>query len=131
MKRVAYLLLLLASPAFAQDAPPVESPPEPLPEPVAAKPDPRIDDLDARLRKAEEELADAKDDNSYLEEKLNSLLPLQNKITGYLDFGAFGTTGNGAGTRTDVGHFLFPQYSYVPETWVFYGDPLSTTVNSR
>lgn len=134
MKRFAYLLLVIAYPAFADDLPAEQ--PAPVAEPP--KPDPRIkeleartSDLDARLKAAEEALQDAKDDNSYLEEKLNSLLPLQNKITGYLDFGAFATTGNGAGTRTDVGHFLFPEYSYVPETWVFYGDPLSTTVNSR
>jgi hypothetical protein len=135
MKRLAYVLLLLAPPAFADDPPPAE---QPAPVAEAPKPDPRISELDARVRDlderlkaAEEALQDAKDDNSYLEEKVNSLLPLQNRFTGYVDFGAFATTGNGAGTRTDVGHLLFPEYSYVPETWVFYGDPLSTSVNSR
>lgn len=136
MRRLAYLLVLLASPAFAQDAPvpvdPPQPPPEPAPEqqdPPARPDDPKLKELEDRLQAVEDELDAQKDDNKYLEEKIESLVPL--KITGYLDLGAFATTGNGAGTRTDVGHLLFPEYSYVPETWVFYGDPLSTAVNSR
>jgi hypothetical protein len=128
MKRFAYLVVLFASPVLAEDEP---APPPVAEEPKADPRDAKLEELDERLRKAEEALEEAKDDNTYLDEKLTALLPVQNKITGYLDFGLFATTGNGAGTRTDVGHFLFPEYSYVPETWVFYGDPLSTTVNSR
>src|ERR1041385_4587112 len=146
MKRLAYLVVLFASPAFAQDAPPVpvNEPPkeEPAKPPDQAQPPAPADDkkdenaekvkeLEQRLEKVEQQLDDAKDDNSYLEEKLQSLLPIANKLTGYVDIGGFATTGTGAGTRTDVGHMFFPQYSYVPETWVFYGDPLSTSVNSR
>jgi hypothetical protein len=141
MKRLPLLALLVAAPAFADDPVPVNQP-EPTPQqaqPATDEPKPdanaeanaRIQELEKRLEKAEQDLADAKDDHSFLEEKLNALMPLQSKLTGYIDLGAFATTGNGAGTRTDVGHLLFPQYSYVPETWVFYGDPLSTAVNSR
>src|SRR5690349_14679517 len=134
-KRLAYLLVLAASPALAQDAPVRVYQPEPQPQPSQPSPhddDPlpaagnatnaRVEAIEARLRTVEDELDAQKDDNKYLEEKIESMVPL--KITGYLDLGAFATTGNGAGTRTDVGHMLFPEYSYVPETWVFYGDPL-------
>jgi hypothetical protein len=135
VKRIAYLLVLAASPAFAQEAPtPVNEPektdkPAEPEEPPPPKEDPKIKELEERLQNVEDELDAQKDDNKYLEEKIESMVPL--KLTGYVDLGAFATTGNGAGTRTDVGHMLFPEYSYVPETWVFYGDPLSTTVNSR
>lgn len=48
---------------------------------------------------------------------------------GYLDVGAFDTTGDGAGHVQDLGHLIFPQYSDIG--WVFHGDPLATMVNSR
>ncbi|HSD89004.1 MAG TPA: outer membrane beta-barrel protein [Kofleriaceae bacterium] len=140
MKCLPLLVLLVAAPAFADDPVPVNQPEPAQPAPPATdepKPDAnaeasaRMQELEKRLEKAEQDLADAKDDNSFLEQKLDALMPLQTKLTGYIDLGAFATTGNGAGTRTDVSNLLFPQYSYVPGTWVFYGDPLSTTVNSR
>jgi hypothetical protein len=133
VKRIAFASLLIASPALAQtpEPQPVEQAPE-APEP---KPDPneeRTRALEERMQKLEDELAQAKDDNTYLEEKLQALMPLTGKISGYLDLGAFVTSGNGAGTRSDLGNFLFPEYAgVVPGSWVFYGDPLSTTVNSR
>jgi hypothetical protein len=136
MKRIAYALVLLAAPAAAQPADP--PPAEPAAPPAEPAPDPnaiataRMRALEKRLEKVEEELAVQKEDNSFLEEKLNALLPLQNKISGYLDLGAFATTGNGAGTRSDLLNTIFPEYAgVVPGSWVFYGDPLSTTVNSR
>src|SRR5690349_3940969 len=124
MKRLPYLLVLVAANAFAQ-TPPDQEPAKPEPpqpeetKPEEPKPDPnaerdaKIKELEERLQKVEEDLDQAKDDNSYLEEKLQSLLPVLNKFSGYVDLGAFATTGNGAGTRTDVGHVIFPQYSYV------------------
>jgi hypothetical protein len=131
MKRIAYLVLLVGSPVFAQEAPVPVDAPQPTEEqpPPPPREDPRIKELEDRLQEVEDELDAQKDDNKYLEEKIDSLVPL--KLSGYLDLGAFATTGNGAGTRTDIGHAYFPEYSYVPETWVFYGDPLSTAVNSR
>jgi hypothetical protein len=149
MKRLACLLLCVAAPALAQptdapppagpppadDPPPAEPPaPEPTPDPKAdanAEADARMQALEQRLEKVEEELEDAKDDNKYLEEKVGSLAPLTGKLGGYLDAGFFATTGNGAGTRTDLAHTWFPQYEYVTGSWVFAGDPLSTAINSR
>ncbi len=136
MKRIAYALVLLAAPAAAQPAEPppaepAEAPAEPPPD-ANAEATARMKALEERLEKVEEELEAQKDDNSYLEEKLGALLPLQNKISGYLDVGAFATTGNGAGTRSDLLSTYFPEYAgVVPGSWVFMGDPLSTAINSR
>ncbi|CAN5910988.1 hypothetical protein BH11MYX3_BH11MYX3_14920 [soil metagenome] len=136
MKRLAPFLFVLAAvaPAAAdQPAVPAEppaEPPPPPPPPVDLKP--TVDDLAARLQKVEDELAQTKDDNTYLEDKLQSLLPLSGKLGGYIDLGFFFTDGNGAGTRSDLIGQFFPEYvGKVPESWIFYGDPLSTTVNSR
>jgi hypothetical protein len=141
VKRLGLISLFVASPALAQ-APDPQPPPagaiEPAdPEPVAPEPavDPepeRMKALEERLQALEDELAVAKDESTYLEEQLQKLLPLTGKISGYLDLGAFVTTGNGAGTRTDLGNLLFPEYAgVVPGSWVFYGDPMSTAINSR
>jgi hypothetical protein len=137
VKRLVVISLFAASPVLAQA-------PEPAPQPVPAqqepppeepKPDPnaeRMQALEERLQKVEEELEATKEDNSFLEEKLAALLPLTGKIGGYLDLGAFVTTGNGAGTRTDDALLYFPEYDgIVPGSWVFMGDPLSTAINSR
>jgi hypothetical protein len=53
------------------------------------------------------------------------------RVGGYLDVGFFWAQSNGSGVRSDFGHRLFPEYSAVPDAWVFAGDPLSTAVNSR
>jgi hypothetical protein len=50
-------------------------------------------------------------------------------VGGYIDLGFFATEGNGSGIVRDQGHALFPQYSNYG--WLFYGDILSTAVNSR
>lgn len=147
VKRIAILSLLLASPALAQAPEPPEprpqSNPAPAPEleeePAPSVDAPKQDDsaerlraLEERLQAVEDELAATKDDNAYLEEQLQKLLPLSGKISGYLDLGAFVTSGNGAGTRTDVAGTYFPEYNgQVPASWVFMGDPLSTQINSR
>ena len=153
------LFLALATPALAQppgaspppaqppgetppgETPPVEPPPvEPPPvEPPPAEPSAaelqakKLQELEQRLSTVEDELAQTKDDNTYLEEKLTALLPLAGKVSGYLDVGAFVTSGNGAGTRADLAGIYFPEYAAagIPASWVFMGDPLSTTVNSR
>jgi hypothetical protein len=126
--------LALASPAFAQDAEPVAPVPPPL---VVEEPKPddtkqRVDALEQKMADLEEKLDAAKDDNAYLEEKVNALLPLAGKLTGYVDVGFFATTGNGAGTRSDLIGTYFGEYiGIIPGSWVFMGDPLSTAVNSR
>jgi hypothetical protein len=54
------------------------------------------------------------------------------RLSGYLDFGFFRVGGDGAGTRADLGNTLFPEYAgQVAGAWVFYGDPLSTAINTR
>jgi hypothetical protein len=147
MKRLVLLALLLPARAFAQDAPaeqPAPPPPQPpaQPPPEQPKDDPnaqllqrmeqQMRALEKRLDKAEEELDAQKDDNKYLEDKINAIAPQANKISGYLDFGFFATGGNGAGTRSDLSGTLFPKYAgKIPGSWVFYGDPLSTAINSR
>lgn len=146
MKRLAYVLLCaptlaLAQPADAPAQPPAEpaAPPpadaDPVEEPkpdANADADARMQALEQRLQDVEDELEATKDDNKFLEEKLNALAPLSGKIGGYLDLGFFDVQGNGAGTRSDLLQTLFPEYiGKVPGSWVFYGDPLSTTINSR
>lgn len=133
----ACLLGALVSPAVAEDpAPPAAVQPEVVePPPPTADNDhgERLQALEQKLAKLEEELAQQKDDSTYLEEKLTRLLPLVGKVGGYLDVGFFATSGNGAGTRSDLIGQYFPEYlaAGVPGSWVFMGDPLSTTVNSR
>jgi hypothetical protein len=132
------LVVALVAPAAAEEPapPPVVPTPEAVePPPVVTPPadDARFQALEQKLAAMEEELANAKDDTTYLEEKLSSLLPLAGKLGGYLDIGFFATSGNGAGTRSDLIGLYFPEYlaAGVPGSWVFMGDPLSTSVNSR
>ena len=51
-------------------------------------------------------------------------------IGGYVDFGFFAAQGNGSGIVRDNGNLLFPQYEG-RYGWVFLGDLLGPTVNSR
>ncbi len=51
-------------------------------------------------------------------------------LSGYIDFGFFVPQGNGAGYSQDFGNKIFPQYAG-RYGWVFYGDILSTAINSR
>lgn len=87
------------------------------------------------LKKENEALKSAHDDlkaeHEETQQKMKDLLPLKGRFFGYLDFGAFYVQGNGAGIRSDAGHAVYPEYSDVAEGWVFYGDPLATTINSR
>src|SRR5262245_10014636 len=110
------LMPLLAAPAAAQPvdgaaqtetAPAVES--EPDPAAMAA----RLDDLETRLRTAEQ--------------SRRARFPI--KLTGHGDLGFFATEGDGAGFRRDAGHVMFPDRAEY--AWVFYGDLLATMVNSR
>jgi len=51
------------------------------------------------------------------------------RLTGYADLGVFVVQGDGSGTRRDVGNAIFPEEAGFG--WVFYGDLLAPTVNSR
>ncbi len=88
----------------------------------AAKENEKTRDLVAKLE----------DDASFFDQQIQKLLPLAGRIGGYLDFGFFRATGTGAGIRNDLGRRHFPEFEgQVPDSWVFYGDPLSTMVNAR
>jgi len=50
---------------------------------------------------------------------------------GYVDFGFFIPSGNGAGYVQDYGHARFPGAPYNGYAWVFLGDILAPAVNSR
>ncbi|WP_170319922.1 hypothetical protein [Polyangium spumosum] len=81
---------------------------------------------------AREKVAKLEDDASFFDQQIQKLLPIASKLGGYLDFGFFRATGTGAGIRSDIGHRHFPEWrGEVPQSWVFYGDPLSTMVNAR
>ena len=115
MRKSALVLVALAGPARGDDQP----------EPAPAPP---VD----RMQQLEDELARLADDNAALERKVQELGRVSARFSGYLDVGFFATTGDGAGTRSDVGNVYFPEYAgIVPGSWVFMGDPLSTTVNAR
>lgn len=116
MMKSALVLVALASPARGDGSA------EPVPDHPPAD----------RMQQLEDRLAQLEDDNAALERRVHDLGPLSARFSGYLDVGFFATTGDGAGTRTDVGNVHFPEYAgIVPGSWVFMGDPLSTTINSR
>lgn len=73
----------------------------------------RLESLEAKLKMAEE--------------SKKSRFPI--KISGYGDIGFFATQGDGTGVRQDFAHANYPEYGNY--AWVFYGDLLSTAVNSR
>jgi hypothetical protein len=93
---------------------------------------PPADDTRRRLEVLEAENAELKDDVAYLGERLDKVMPMLGKLTGYLDLGFFHVGGDGSGIRTDIGHRALPEYDgLLPDSWVFLGDPLSTAINSR
>ena len=103
---------------------------------------PNLDEIVRRLEETERELreserrrgeteAEAKAERRRLEERIDRLEPLQGRVTGYVDVGFFKVAGNGSGIRNDLGHLRLPQYSAVPDSWTFLGDPLATAVNAR
>lgn len=121
------------------------APPEPVAvEAASAAPTPagpaddRLDQLERRLKKLEREnrglrteVEALREDQDEVSQRVDSVMPLTGKVGGYLDVGFFYAAGNGAGVRPDIGHVHFPEYSAITDSWVFYGDPLSTTINSR
>src|SRR5258708_13822778 len=79
------------------------------------------------------DLADRmRDTEARLEQMRGVVLGRQARVTvgGYVDFGFFAAEGNGSGIVRDDGNALFPQYRG-QYGWVFLGDLLAPTVNSR
>lgn len=136
LPRLAGVVLLWASIARAQPAtePPPATEPQPAVPPVL---DPvalakRLDELEADNRHTHEALDLLRKHQAIAASHIKHLLPLSGRISGYLDFGFFHVEGDGSGIRSDIGHKYFPQYAgVIPDSWVFMGDPLSTTINSR
>jgi len=135
----------LALPSRAEEAPPPSPKPAANAAPAAEtpasapaqdpKPDPREERLNELARQNEElrERVEAlESEQQWTSQRVDQLMPLTGKLSGYLDFGFFWVQGDGRGIRTDVGHRALPQYDgVVPDSWVFLGDPLSTAINSR
>jgi hypothetical protein len=118
--RAIALVFALASVAHAQ----------PSPRPLTVED--RLTRLELENAQLKAELERLRDDHKAVETRVTELQPLAQKVTGYLDFGFFYATGNGSGIRPDIGYRFFPEYNgQVPDSWVFMGDPLATTVNSR
>lgn len=87
---------------------------------------------DAQREKLEEEIEALREELEELRQRVDPLAALRGRFTGYVDFGAFLVTGDGSGIRTDLGYRHFPEFrNDVPDSWVFYGDPLATAVNAR
>ena len=129
--------LVCASLAHAQPPPSQPQPPtsgQPgqagpaVPAPADAA---RLAQLEQENQDLKDRLDDLQDDERALEARVDKLAPLSTKLTGYADLGFFYVSGDGSGIRPDYGHLVFPQYSDVPDSWVFMGDPLSTAINSR
>jgi hypothetical protein len=93
----------------------------------------RLHLLEQKNARLEEEVKNLRADHDSLEERHNKLSSrLAGMFTGYIDMGFFWASGDGSGIRPDLGHLVFPgEYDSIPDSWVFMGDPLSTTVNSR
>lgn len=134
--------LLLAPPAAAREPPeaaPVEASATPTPAPTPTPADDRLDRLEQRMKALEREnrglrreVEALREDQAEVSGRVDAIMPLTSKVGGYVDFGLFWAAGDGSGIRADIGHGRFPEYAgLVPDSWTFYGDPLSTTVNSR
>lgn len=125
MKRYLACSLLLASPALAQPSDSVPASDEDTGE-EAADEEAEVD-LDAKTAELEAKLADVEQQLRTQENSRKSRFPI--KLGGYGDVGFFATQGDGSGTRRDVAHMMFPEHQDIG--WVFYGDLLSTQINSR
>lgn len=131
--------LLLATPVSAQPAPTEPAPAEPAPPAVPTpaeaaaeeapveEAEPEEVDLEQKAQELESKIEELESKLQMVEQSRKAKFPV--KLSGYGDIGLFATQGDGAGVRRDIGHNLFPQYSDIG--WVFYGDLLATSVNSR
>jgi hypothetical protein len=140
----ACALFTFARSSSAQDAAPpsqaaAETAPAPPPAREAPEEAPAVDPREARLEqlaRQNEELRERiealESEQEWTNQRVEQLMPLTSKLSGYLDFGFFWVQGDGRGIRTDLGHRALPKYDgVVPDSWVFLGDPLATAINSR
>jgi len=88
-----------------------------------------------RLRKSNEALSAEVETVRQRQEEADTKIRRQEFLTGrlhgYLDAGFFFVSGDGSGTRPDLGNETLGLDAVAPDDWVFMGDPLSTAVNSR
>jgi hypothetical protein len=119
----AVLLLVCAgaSAAFAQDDP-GDGTPDTWAEEIPQTPSERLRSLEDKVDELEEKLRQATE----LKIRPETVLT----VGGYVDFGFFVPQGNGSGWVQDFGNAAFPQYAG-RYGWVFLGDILAPTVNSR
>ncbi len=121
------LLLLASFPAFAQapslpKAPPTDETDEPEEVPPSEDPQTRIEDLEDKLYELEKRLEQV---------ETGEELDIPIVFHGYADFGFFAPIGNnGVGWIQDLGNQISPQNAG-RFGWVFLGDILATSVNSR
>jgi hypothetical protein len=128
-----------APPASSLPAAKSEAPTLPASGVAAAAPAPPAADLEARLEALERENRELRDrmdeveeNQAWTEQRVDQVMPVKGRLTGYVDFGFFFVQGDGRGIRTDLGHEALPEYAdVVPDSWVFLGDPLATAINSR
>lgn len=140
------LVVVLAAPAIDPRAGPepvaVVAPaqaPAPAPAPAHGPSDDRLDALERRIKALERqnrtlrtEAETLREDQDEVSQRVDRIMPLTGRVGGYIDFGFFHVQGDGSGVRSDTGYQRFPEYKgIVPDSWVFMGDPLSTTINSR
>ena len=123
----------LALAPAAGAAPPKAAPPPPRPAPAPA---PAADSAEPPPEEDAETIPELNEKIRQLETRLDQSQAAMNErrprvsIGGYADFGFFVPQGNGSGIVRDNGNLLFPQYQG-RYGWVFLGDLLAPTVNSR
>lgn len=149
--RLSYpLAFLLAEGSIArvalaepQPQPPAESQQAPAPGAAGEKATPsrdaeaervnqKLKELEEKNRQLADEVSRMKEDASFTQTRVDQLMGVSGRVSGYVDIGFFYVQGNGSGIRTDTGNTRFPEYqNRLPGSWVFMGDPLSTAVNAR
>lgn len=123
----------------AADVPPIETTATPAvapsePSSATASPDSvaeRLDALERENRELRDRLDELEQNQAWTDQRVEQVMPVKGRLSGYLDFGFFVVQGDGRGIRTDLGHAAVPEFADVPDSWVFLGDPLATAINSR
>jgi hypothetical protein len=97
--------------------------PEPATSPLPEVEPPPQDETSLRLRELEQQIQQTRE--------LTMSRRSSVTIGGYVDFGFFVPQGDGSGIVRDNGNRMFPQYGQGQYGWVFLGDLLAPTINSR